>query len=156
MKTRERRNVTLLAIFLVGVQALLLAWIATVNSPVLDEPANLASGLSHWKELHFELYRVNPPLVRMVATFPLLFTSVNTDCLLEYPQLPYSRPEFVVARHFMRDNGAAVFPYFTVARWCCIPFTLIGGWIAFLWARELYGPSAGLASLILYVSCPNI
>ena len=45
---------------------------------------------------------------------------------------------------------------FTIARWACIPFSLLGGYICFRWARELYGDAAGLVALLLWCFCPNI
>ena len=50
----------------------LVGWIAARKSPVMDEPAHLVPGISHWQFGTFDLYRVNLPLVRMVAAIPVL------------------------------------------------------------------------------------
>lgn len=44
----------------------------------------------------------------------------------------------------------------TLARWACIPLSVIGGVVCFRWAAELYGQRAGLLSLGLWSLCPNI
>src|SRR5579871_864754 len=51
-------------------QACLSAYSATRDSPTHLEAATLVSGISHWQFGRFELYRVNPPLVRIVAAWP--------------------------------------------------------------------------------------
>src|SRR5262245_20379494 len=57
----------------------LLAWSATCHSPNVNEPSHLAAGISHWQMGNFELYRVNPPLVQMVAALPALAVGARTD-----------------------------------------------------------------------------
>lgn len=51
-------------VVLLAIHTGLLAYSAYVHSPTLNEPGHLVAGLSHWKFGRFELYRVNPPLVR--------------------------------------------------------------------------------------------
>lgn len=143
------------AILLV-VQGCLLAWQAYRYSPTADEPAHLAAGMNHWKSGKFDLYRVNPPLVRMVAVLPV-FAVAPTNLNYEAPAAsPYSRREFTVGRTFLKDNGSDSFWYFTLARWACIPFVWIGGFICYRWACDLYGPLSGLIALVLWCFCPNI
>jgi hypothetical protein len=45
---------------------------------------------------------------------------------------------------------------YTVARWACLPFSVLGGWVCWRWANNLYGARAGLASLVLWCSHPLI
>ncbi len=53
-------------------------------------------------------------------------------------------------------NGSRSLRFFTVARWACIPFSILGGYVCFRWASELYGPSAGFLASILWCFCPYI
>ena len=48
----------------------LLAWSAMQHSPVISEVNHLPAGLSHLYLGRFDLFRVNPPLVRTVAACP--------------------------------------------------------------------------------------
>jgi len=49
------------------------------NSPTRTEPAHLAAGVSHLAFQRFDLFRVNPPLVRSVAALPVTLASPKTD-----------------------------------------------------------------------------
>ena len=137
------------------VHAGLLSWIAVVNSPGVDEPAHLTAGMSHWRRGRFDLYRVNPPLVRSLAAIPILFL----DAQVKWPTVddsPISRPEFGIGSTFCELNGAKAFFYFTMARWFCVPLSVIGGLVVFVWGRALYGDLAGLLSLALWSFSPNV
>lgn len=133
----------------------LIAWSATRHSPTYDEVAWLPAGLSHWEFGHFDLARVNPPLVRMVAALPVVMVPHEVDWK-HYTVFPSGRPEFQVGVDFMRANGPRSLWLFTLGRWACIPFSLLGAYICYRWAAELYGPLAGCLSLTLWCFCPNV
>ncbi|MCH8830795.1 MAG: glycosyltransferase family 39 protein, partial [Planctomycetes bacterium] len=59
-------------------------------------------------------------------------------------------------RDFFAANGTRAFWYLTLARWACIPFRLIGGYICWRWAREMYGVVAGLSALMLWCFSPTV
>ncbi len=152
---KEQRTATWLVLALLTVHAGLLAWMAYRDSPTTDEPALLVAGLSHWDLDSFELYRVNPPLVRMAAAFPVWCASPITDWRTVDAR-PGARSELPTARSFMRDNGQRIFWFMTMARWACVPFSLIGAYACFLWARDLFGAPSGCLALFLWCFCPNI
>ncbi len=132
----------------------LLVWSAVRHSPNVNEPSHLAAGISHWQLRRFELYRVNPPLVRMVAALPVLAVGARTDWSNFYDS-PRERPEYTVGPEFVAANGERSLWLTTLARWACIPFSLVGGLVCFLWGRDLYG-AGGLLALALWCFCPNI
>lgn len=141
---------------LLAIQAGLLAYSATRHSPTQLEPALLASGISHLQFGRFELYRVNPPLVRIMAALPVLAVGCETDWSRYYDG-PGSRAEFPVGEDFIKANGPASIHLFVYARWACIPFNLIGAYVACRWASELYrSTAAGFVTLTLYVFEPNL
>ncbi len=151
-----KRNATCLilcSIFLL--HALLLLRISEVNAPVFDEIGHLPAGLSHWRTGRFDLYRVNPPLMRMLTSLPLLFLCPK-EVLIAVEDGPYDRPEFAVGRNFIYANGRASFRYFTICRWVQIPVSILGAWICFRWSQELSGTASGIAAAILWCFCPNI
>ena len=151
----RKRVVVFIVTGILCVHILLLAWSATVHSPTNGEVPALAAGIYHWQEGRFDLFRVNPPLIRMVAAVPVLFYAPKTDWRLNQDLLA-SRDEFPVGIEFIRLNGEKSFFYFTLARLACIPFSLIGAVVCFLWARELYGTLSGLAALILWCLSPTV
>lgn len=143
------------AALLLGTHAMLLGWGALRHSPTRDEAGHLPAAVSHWRFGRFDLYRVNPPLVRMIAATPLLAFDLKfrwDEVDLEFAQ----RREFPIGRQFIEDNGEEAFWCFTLARWACIPISLGGGYVCFRWSREMYGPSAAIFALTLWCFCPNI
>lgn len=137
------------------IHAGLLAHSAYVHSPTLNEPGHLAGGIYHWQFGRFDLDSVNPPLVRMAAALPVLAVGVKTNWE-SYCKGPGQRSEAAVGFDLVAANGERSFWLFTIARWVCIPFSLIGLAVCFLWARDLYGDRAGLLAATLWCFCPNI
>ena len=138
-----------------GVHVLLLVWSASIHSPTNGEVPALSAGIYHWQVGQFDLFRVNPPLVRMIAAVPVLFFYPKTDWRLNHDLLT-SRDEFPVGIEFIQLNGKKSFHYFTVARLACIPFSLLGAVVCFFWARELYGTLSGFTALILWCFSPTV
>lgn len=152
---REGPKGALLAILLA--HGTLVAFLAIRNAPNVDETAHLAAGLSHWSLGSFDLYRVNPPLIRMIATLPLLGSMPNTDWkVLSETAQHYDRPEFLAGHRLVTANGYTSFWYFTLARWALLPVSLMGGAVCYFWAKELYGWRSGLMSCAMWSFCPNL
>jgi hypothetical protein len=100
---------------LLTIHAGLLAWQAYRYSPTIDEPAHLAAGISHWKFGRFDLYRVNPPLVRMIAALPMLLVEPKVDWSA-FTEAAYARPEFAIGSALANGNGFDIFWDFTLGR----------------------------------------
>lgn len=131
----------------------LLACGALLHTPNWDEAAHLVAGLAHWQSGTFDLYRVNPPLVRLIAAGPVALRAPNI------PSIPVNsavRYEFEIGHQFIRSNGKASLWYFTIARWFCIPFSLLGAYVSYRWARELYGTLSGLFAVCLWCFSPSM
>ena len=64
---------------LLVIHSLLLGWLAAVYSPTYDEPGHLAAGYRIWTMGAADLYIVNPPLVKTMAAWPLLFLQPKTN-----------------------------------------------------------------------------
>jgi len=135
--------------------AALLLWGAAVHSPTFDEVGHLAAGISHWKLARFELYRVDPPLVRSIAALPVVLLGCKVDWRAYYDART-DRPEFMVGMDLIAINRDHIFGYFTIARWMCIPISLLGAYTCFSWAKALYGPNAGMLALLLWCFSPTI
>ncbi|GIW93600.1 MAG: glycosyl transferase [Pirellulaceae bacterium] len=141
---------------LLVVHGLMLAYGAFVHSPAFDEIGHLAAGLSHWHTGDFQLYRVNPPLVRMVAALPVLLDPPGVD----WQQIriaEFGRSEFSIGEQILRSQSWQRTRWqFAWARWACIPFSLLAGWVCFLWAREIFGPGPAVVALVLWCFCPLV
>ena len=143
------------AVILVLIHAGLLAWGAARHSPAWDEPGHLVAGISHWQFGTFDLMRVNPPLVRAVAAVPVLVAMPVTNWR-GYEDGVGVRPERSARRTLAAVYADRIFWVHTLARWACIPFSLLGAYVCFRWARELYGDRAGILALILWCLSPNV
>ena len=150
-----QRAVLPLVVGVMVTHAGLLAWSAYRHSPTITEVAYLAAGVSHWKLGRFDLARVGPPLVRLIGALPVLAAKPRVDWC-GYSGAAGAREEFLVGRAFVEANGARSFWLFTIARWACIPFSLVGGVCCYLWSRDLYGHAAGLLAVALWCFSPSI
>src|SRR5215210_2576456 len=84
--------------------SLCLLWSAPQHSPVVDEPGHLVAGISYWQKGQFDLYKVNPHLVRLVALLPLLWEQPEIAWDL-YNPAPGARSEFTLGRDLIRAEG---------------------------------------------------
>lgn len=142
-------------VFLLTIHTFLLAYSAYVHSPTLNEPGHLVAGLSHWKFGRFDVYNVNPPLVKMVAALPVMAVGHEEDWSGFY-EGPGARPEMGMGEDFVAANGERSYFLFMIARWACIPFSWIGAIVCYLWARDLYGCPAGVLAATIWCFEPNI
>jgi hypothetical protein len=126
-RRRGRRSKLVDVFVLLTLHTLMLAWGAWRQSPTIHEVAYLPAGISHWQFARFDLLRVNPPLVRLVAALPVIACQPATDWTVYSAQEPSPtyRADFDAGRNFLKANGSRVFRYFTLARWACIPFSLL-------------------------------
>lgn len=137
------------------VHATLLAWSAWTHSAVVGESGHLAAGMSHLMLGRFDLFRVNPPLVRTVAAVPLCVASASVDWS-SYDQDPLQRSEHRVGHDWVMANGSASASLIATSRWMCIPFSVLGGFCCWCWSTRLYGRYAGLGALLMWCSSPYV
>lgn len=151
-----KRSLCLTLSSLVLLQVLLLGWSARVHSPTWDETGHLAAGISHWELGRFDLYSVNPPLVRTVAAAgAMAFDEPKMDWDY-YRSDPTMRTEVLLGRRMMQLNGEESISQFFWARIAVIPIALLGTLFCFLWGRALYGDAAGLLAAFLWVFSPMV
>lgn len=140
---------------LLAIHSVLLGVLGVLYSPTWNEPGHLAAGYRIWETGRVDLYTVNPPLVKSLAAWPLVFFGPRTDWS-QLSATPGSRPEFAAGRQFLQNN-AETWPWMmTLARWAVIPLSLAGALTAFRWAREAFGVTSGWIALVLWTFDPNI
>lgn len=138
------------------VQSALLARSAWVHSPTIDEPAHLAAGVAHWQTGSFRPYCVNPHLTRTVAAAPVVLSGIPYDAWTMPDGEQSLRLEFAMADDLIEACGTDIFWYTSVARWACIPFSLLGGLVCYLWANAAYGRWPARMALLLWTFFPEI
>lgn len=149
---------TYLLVAILAVHVGLLCWMARSDSATWDEVGHIAAGISHCTDQTFNLYRVNPPLVRTIGCLPVLLLR---DARLELGGRQFVRDsterlEFECGEQLARANGPRFFLLLTVSRWISILFSVLGGAICFVWAQELYGRNAALVSLLIWAFSPSV
>src|ERR1700730_5173637 len=98
------RRETCVRHFVAIMQVGLLAWSAYRHSPVGDEIAHLAAGISYWQLGAFDLYRVNPPLSRLVAGLPIVVVEGAELDWGTYRSGSSDRPEWSMGQAFVSAN----------------------------------------------------
>ncbi|MDQ7054800.1 MAG: glycosyltransferase family 39 protein [candidate division KSB1 bacterium] len=150
----ERQH-RLLALLLIGL-FLLQGFLALDDiAPTWDEVGHLPAGYSYLKTGDYRLYATNPPLVKQLAALPLLFLDLK---------LPLDSPhwenedhiEFGQAFLYYTNGHVGVQNIFTLARSVILLLGALLGWLIFIWTRDLFGPTAALVALAVYVFNPNV
>ncbi len=139
---------------LCSVHSGILSWHACIHSPTIDELGHLPSGVMNWSG-RFDAYRVNPPLVRMVAAIPLVFSGEKYDLYTTESQGEF-RSEWPLAYELFTALKQRVIVYFAAGRILCIPFSLLGLVVCWRWSSELQGPGAGMVAGSLWCFSPCI
>ena len=151
----RKRVCALVALILLLFHAVLLGWSSFCHAPVNGEVGHLSAGISHLLFGRYDLFRVNPPLVRTLAAVPVVFASPTLNWAY-YDSNPLERREFYVEHDFYQGNSQRLPALITAARWSCIAFSLLGGFFCYRWAACLYGDLAGLVALTLWCFSPGI
>ncbi|MFG0263065.1 glycosyltransferase family 39 protein [Roseimaritima sediminicola] len=149
----RRRSIHLF--MLIAVHACLLGYGAWVHGPGVDEVGHLPAGLSFWQTGDTTLYRVNPPLARVVATWPL--------SLCEWPRIDAKtaegsteRPEFFAGSMLWTRYGRDAFWYLTVARLASVLWSVLALTVIFVWGNRLYQGGAGTFCAAIWSFSPLV
>ncbi|MDI6892911.1 MAG: glycosyltransferase family 39 protein [Actinomycetota bacterium] len=126
---------------------------AIMKSPVYDEVVHLPVGYSYLKTYTYWLELTTPPLVKLVAAFPLLFLDLNfsTDS-----SAWRERNHLIFGHGFLYAANKNADQIVLFGRISIILLSLVLGFFVFWWAKGLYGVRAGLFALFLYTFEPNI
>lgn len=66
--SKPRKALPIAVLLIIVIHVCAVAVLDMENSPNIDECAHLVSGLHHWEFGQYDLYRVNPPLIRSLAS----------------------------------------------------------------------------------------
>ena len=150
-KQNDRKVWTCAAIALICVFCVQALLALSRLSATTDEPVHLSAGYSYWQTLDFRLNPEHPPLAKLVAALPLLVLKPNLDTSsIDWTEAS----EYPFGFAFLYGNDAD-----RILFWGRVPMIVLaalGGWITFLFARDLFGPPAGAFAAGLYCFCPNL
>jgi len=140
------------------------------DAVTFDETAHLGAGVSYLETGDFRMNPEHPPLAKLIAATPLVlmgrgggdYTSSLWAGTQVAPGGPRSRAtqwgfgfELINGPHestARRDPAARLVP----ARCAILALGALLATVVYLWARMLWGPSAGLLALALAVTCPTL
>src|SRR2546427_165464 len=120
-------------------------------SATSDEIVHLPAGYTYWTTRDFRLNPEHPPLAKLVAALPLLFLKPQVD-MNSHEWI--AGDEYLFGYRFIYGNDADRLLF-----WGRLPMTLLaalGAVVVFLWARDMFGPAAGLFALGLCAFSPNL
>ena len=157
----RRRSALILSCLLLssGVATATVAWHA---APAGDETAHVAAGLYYWRFGRFDVYTVNPPLTELIAAAPVAAAGYVPDWTA-YRGRHGFREEWTLGADWLAANGRRGLTLVWLARLALIPVVAAGGWVCYLWSRDLFGATsasggfaAGTLSCVLWCFNPSL
>jgi hypothetical protein len=136
---------------LLVVLALELALSVRRESLSWDEGDHIFAGYMSWRRGDFGLNPEHPPLVKMVATIPLLPMTLNVPSLQDRN---FKLEAYFDGRDLIFGNDAEKIIF--RARMAAMSLTLLLALVVFLATREMFGTGAGFIALTLVVFEPNL
>ncbi len=143
-----------------GVAVFLFAWVSIVlclvgrqESQTFDEANHILAGYRYWMCADFAANSEHPPMVKLLATVPLLFQNVKVPIpLCGSSHSPHQ--DFLDGRAFLYSNDADSILFRT--RLFAAVFTVALGVIVFVSARRMFGDGPAVIALAIFVFEPNI
>jgi tetratricopeptide (TPR) repeat protein len=146
-----RRYQAFVVVALAASLAAEIAGVARGNSQTWDEAYHILAGCRYWQSADFGINAEHPPLVKLLATVPLLFLHPVPP----RPPLGSSKQEgFVDARDFLYSNRADKLLLF--CRLSAALVTLLLALLVYEAGARMFDPAVGALALALVVFEPNI
>ncbi|MCK4305408.1 MAG: glycosyltransferase family 39 protein [Candidatus Eisenbacteria sp.] len=148
-------------------------------SVTFDEFAHVPAGVAYWKEQAFLIYAQNPPLPRLIATWPILSRAKLPP--IDRRRVTHPEYRWPFGEQFLRCNVSTPHPtagregpgrqsegasaslesnaydqLFYLARLPVLFLGLVLGLLIYRWSDRLFGFWGGLISLALYAFSPTV
>jgi 4-amino-4-deoxy-L-arabinose transferase-like glycosyltransferase len=131
--------------------ALQLVLSARRESQTWDEACHIFAGYRYWTSADFGDNPEHPPLVKLLATLPLLRLPLKVP---EHPGVFSKEEDFLKATQFVYSNDAEMILFRT--RMAAALLTVLLGALVFVVAKEMFGDVPAFVALALLVFEPNI
>src|SRR5213594_1885504 len=146
-----RRLVNIAAAVLISIFCIQAIYSVPRLSATSDEPIHIAAGYSYWQTRDFRMNPEHPPLAKLLAALPLLAIHPRLDTSEQNWKAAVQVP---FAFEFLYGNDADRLLFWSRA--VMVLIAALGAAVTFLWARDLFGPAAGIFAVTLYAFCPNL
>ncbi len=120
-------------------------------SMTFDEGAHLYAGYQHWTARDFGVNPEHPPLVKLVATLPLLAMKIKPP---NPPRFFFLQEQYAGGGQMLTENEN--YRLLTPARKSASLFTFALAILVFVAGWEMFSPQVGLLALALFTFEPNI
>lgn len=121
------------------------------ESQTWDEADHIFAGYTSWKSADFGLNPEHPPLLKLLATAPLLRLPLKVP---ELRNRYFKEEAFLDGKEFLYRNDADAILF--RARMAAAVLTLLLAVLVFAATREMFGAGAGLVALALLAFEPNL
>jgi 4-amino-4-deoxy-L-arabinose transferase-like glycosyltransferase len=148
---RERRRwwYPLVVAALLGQMAFAMVTTALQQTPTIDEPVYVGAA-AHYTQQHSLRYNPeHPPLGKLIIAAGLAFTGPRLDA-------SFTGSQELLGRRLLYAWGNNPWRLMLAARLPMIALTLLFGLVVLAFARDLTGPTGGLAALALYAFTPDV
>lgn len=155
----QKHGVKLTATLLLLIMAVEIAFATRQQSPSWDEGDHIFSGYMNWKAGEYDLNPEHPPLVKLIATLPLLPLHLT---LPTRQHRNFKTEAYFDGRELLFRNSPTYGGLYTAdtllfrVHMAALVFGLTLGLLLFLATSEMFGPTAGLIALTLFVFDPSI
>jgi dolichyl-phosphate-mannose-protein mannosyltransferase len=121
-----------------------------------DEIVHIPAGYYHLVAGDFHLNNEHPPLIKMWAALPLLFIQPEEPPAVNDPNEGFMERTWGYHQRFWQANRARFDTITFWARAMMVPLTLALGALIFIYARKLFGETAAIFAVGLYVLEPTV
>lgn len=154
-RTWSRGVVASLVVVLLALMTVEVVTTIRGQSLTWDETDHIFAGYESWETKDFGLNPEHPPMVKLLATIPLLHLP------LKVPTLKgrfFKTESYLDGKDLLFGNAPAYSAESLVFRVRLLPglFALGLGLLVFFAAQEMFGTTAGLVALLLFVTEPNL
>jgi 4-amino-4-deoxy-L-arabinose transferase-like glycosyltransferase len=143
--------VTAVAVALLVVLAFELVFFIRRETQTWDEACHIFAGYSYWTRGDFGINPEHPPLVKLLAAPPLLGLSLQVP---PHTKTFSKEEDFTAATQFVYGNDAEKVLFRT--RITVAFLTLLLAIVVFASTREMFGATAALIALVLFVFEPTV
>ena len=137
------------------VYSLLVTGIIISNSSLRSEDAHFANGIYYWQNQQPDFFRVNPPLIRLCATFIPSIVTKRTDWK-NITSCYHIRNEFAMGIEYCEKNSGCYRHLLLFARITCLLFGIVLFKSMYCWFRDLYYSTSIIGVLLFTFSLPMI
>lgn len=126
------------------------------DSLIVDEIPHVGAGYSYLKKFDYRLNPEHPPLVKALATIPLLFLNLKQTAFQTKFWLQDINGQWDFGRFLIFQSGNDAELITKLVKFPVLIFFISSAILIFIWTKKLYGDFAGIIALIIFSLSPTI